>query len=145
MTHLALSLLQHVDLNGPAGGTLFLSIGAISLFGIFLPVSVWVENRRKEREAYYRAETLRRVTEASGEGAKATLELLREEERIKAKTTREGLKIGGLICVGVGVALMIFLRALLASKAAAGPVYLSGLIPGLIGVAMLVYVYFMAE
>jgi hypothetical protein len=37
---------------------------------------------------------------------------------------------------------MIFLHALLGGGG--GSVYLSGLIPGLIGVAMLVYVYFMA-
>lgn len=148
MTHLALALLDDVNLNGPGGAFLFLSVGAIALFGIFLPVATWLGSRRKERDAYYRAETIRRVTDASGDGAKATLELLREEERIKARRTREGLKIGGLICVGVGVALMIYLHALLGptgvDRGAAGPVYLSGLIPGLIGVAMLVYVYFMA-
>lgn len=148
LTHLVLALLGGVDLNGPAGNFLFLSVGAIALFGIFLPIATWVESRRKEREAYYRAETLRRMTEASGEGAKATLELLREEERIKVRKTREGLKIGGLICVGTGVALMFYLHALLGPNGvdhgAAGPVYLSGLIPTLIGVAMLVYVYFMA-
>lgn len=148
MTHLALALLDGVNLNGPAGAFLFLSVGAIALLGIFLPISSWLSTRRKEREAYYRAETIRRVTGASGDGAKATLELLREEERIKAKRTREGLKIGGMICIGVGVAMMIYLHALLGptgvDKGAAGPVYLSGLIPSLIGVAMLLYVYFMA-
>jgi len=60
------------------------------------------------------------------------------------------LKIGGLINVGIGVGLMIFLRALLGggggavTNGATGSVYLCGLIPGLIGVAMLVYVYLLA-
>ena len=53
----------------------FLSIGAVSLFAVFIPLVTFIENRRKEREAFYKAETLRRLTEASGEGAKAALEL----------------------------------------------------------------------
>jgi len=149
MTHLALALLAGVDLNGLAGQFLFLSVGAIALFGIFLPISVWTENRRKEREAYYKAETIRRVAESSADGAKAAMDLLHEEWRIKAAKTREGLKIGGVICVGVGLSLMVFLHGLLgpngADKGAAGPVYLCGLVPGLIGAAMLVYVFFMTK
>jgi hypothetical protein len=54
--------------------------------------------------------------------------------------TREGLKIAGLINLAVGVALIIFLRALVGQE----PVYLCGLIPGFIGVAMLVYALFLA-
>jgi hypothetical protein len=80
------------------------------------------------------------MAEASGEGAKAAVELLREEERIKASKTHEGLKIGGLVNLAVGVGLMIFLRALVGNE----PVYLVGLIPGLIGVALLAYALFMA-
>ena len=53
---------------------------------------------------------------------------------------REGMKIGGLINLAVGVALMIFLRALVGDE----PVYLCGLIPGLIGVALLTYALFLA-
>ena len=118
----------------------FLAIGAVSLFAIFLPVTTWLESRRKEREAFYKAETMRRLAESSGEGAKAAIELLREQSRIERNKKREGLKIGGVINIGVGVALMIFLRALVGGE----PVFLCGLIPGLIGVAMLVYVLFLA-
>jgi hypothetical protein len=114
-------------------------VGSVMVF-TFLSISVWVNGQRKEREAYYRAETFRRMAEASGEGAKAAVELLREEERIKAGKTREGLKIGGLVNLAVGVGLMIFLRALIGDE----PVYLVGLIPGLIGVALLVYALFLA-
>ena len=143
MTHLALRLLEGLNLNGQAGVFMFLSVGAISLFGIFLPVAIVMETRRKEREAYYKADIMRRVTESSGEGSKAVLELMREESRQKQIKTIEALKIAGLINVGVGIALVIFLRSLLGS-AAASP-YLCGLIPGFIGVAMLVYVYAMAR
>ncbi len=106
----------------------------------FTGVVHWVDTQRKEREAYYKAETLRRVTEAPGEGAKAALELMREDERLKQSKTREGMKIAGLINIGVGIGLLIFLHALLGGDG----VYLCGLIPGSIGVAMLVYVYFLA-
>jgi hypothetical protein len=123
------------------GMWLFLSVGAIVLFGIFIPTITWIDSRRKEREAFYKAETFRRVAESSGEGAKAAIQLLHEEELIKQVKIREGLKIGGLINLGVGIALIIFLRALLP---AGTPVYLCGLIPGFIGAAMIVYVYFMA-
>lgn len=147
MAHLALTLLNGNFPPGP-GLWLFLSIGAVSLFVVFIPTVHYFDTRRKEREAFYKAETLRRITESSSEGAKAALELLREEGRREQINTREGLKIGGLICIGVGIALVIFLRVLLGPggvpNSGAGSAYLCGLIPGLVGVAMLLYVYFLA-
>jgi hypothetical protein len=110
----------------------------VSLF-TFLVFAVWFGTRQKEREAYYKSETLRRITEASGDGAKAAIDLLREEERLKRIKAREGIKIGGVINVGVGIGLLIFLGALVSVKVA-----LCGLIPGLIGVAMLIYAYYLA-
>jgi hypothetical protein len=124
----------------------------IPIIGVFIPIvaivstftmiifGIWFGSRKKEREAYYKAETLRRITESSGEGAKAAIDLLREEEHLKRIKAREGLKIGGLVNLAVGIALIIFLRMLVHDE----PVYLCGLIPGLIGVALLVYVFFMA-
>ncbi|MGA2833110.1 MAG: hypothetical protein ABSE55_08565 [Terracidiphilus sp.] len=110
----------------------------VSMF-TFLVFAVWFGTRQKEREAYYKSETLRRITESSGEGAKAAIDLLREEERLKRIKAREGIKIGGVINVGVGIGLLIFLGALVSVKVA-----LCGLIPGLIGVAMLIYAYYLA-
>jgi hypothetical protein len=105
-------------------------------------ISVWVDGRKKEREAFYKSETLRRITETSGEGAKVAMDLLREESRMERIKKREGLKIGGLICLAVGLGTVIFLHAM--TKTDPGAPYLVGLIPGLIGVALLVYVFFMA-
>jgi hypothetical protein len=51
------------------------------------------------------------------------------------------MKIAGIINVCVGIGLVIFLRALIGGA----PVYLCGLLPGFIGVGMLVYVYVLAE
>jgi hypothetical protein len=50
--------------------------GIVGVFS-FLTVSVWVKGRKEEREAFYKSETLRRITEGSGEGAKAAIELMR--------------------------------------------------------------------
>lgn len=127
---------------------IFLSIGAISLFGIFLPVAAWVSTRQKEREAYYKAETMRRIAESSGDGARAAIEMLQEESRLKQLgrrdallKQREGLKIGGLVTVGVGIGLGAFLWSVGGGE---GSPWLVGLIPFMVGVALLVYVFFMA-
>jgi len=140
MTHLAMMMFNNNLPPGP-GLWLFLSIGAVSLFVVFIPTVHYLDTRRKEREAFYKAESLRRVTESSGEGAKAALEMMRDESRRERIAKREGLKIGGLICIGVGLALIIFLRVLVHDSDSP---YLCGLIPGFVGVAMLIYVYFMA-
>lgn len=155
MTHLVLQFLfDSEDFMMANGFWIFLAVGAIALFGIFLPIATSMEHRRKEREAFYKAEVLRRIAEAPGEGGQAAVNLLREQERIKRIKSREGLKIGGLINVAVGIGLMIFLRALLGGGGSIsagpvhaggpGPVYLCGLIPLLIGGAMLIYIFFMA-
>ena len=140
MTHLALFLFEEPEVLMSYGMWAFLSIGAVSLFVVFIPLTSWIDARRKEREAFYKAETIRRLTEATGEGAKAAIELLREDDRLQRVRRLEGMKIGGLITLAVGVALSIFVGLI----GAPGFFYVAGLVPGLIGVAMLVYVYFLA-
>jgi hypothetical protein len=139
MTHLIISLFPSGDNMGGIGLWAFLAVGAVALFGIFLPVTTWLDTRRKESEAFHKSETIRRIAEAPPEGAKATTELLREQDRLSRIKAREGLKIGGIINIGVGLALIIFLRALTGPQVA-----LCGLIPGFIGVGMLIYVYVLA-
>ena len=133
MTNLAMMMAD--EMPGGFGLWMFLSIGAVALFVVFIPVTTWIDSQRKEREAFYKSETVRRLTESSGDGAKAAIELLREQERLGQMKKREGMKIGGVINLAVGIALMIFLHALISGE----PVYLCGLIPGLIGVALLAY------
>ena len=139
MTHLALSFVESDNIFGSFGLWAFLSVGAVALFGIFLPVNIWLESRRKEREAFYKAETLRRVSEASGDAGKASIEFLREQNRLTQMKTIEGLKIGGLIMTAIGIGVVVLLWVL------AGPtISVCGLIPLLMGLAMLAYVYFLA-
>ena len=130
-----------------AGGLfLFLSVLMVSVFS-FVSIAVWSESRRKEREAYYKAESLRRVAEMPGEGAKYVIEVMKEDERIRQAhqfsneiKKLEGMKIGGLVNIGVGVALFCLIYFTSSQKGAA----FVGLFPGLIGVALLVYVMFLA-
>jgi Na+-transporting methylmalonyl-CoA/oxaloacetate decarboxylase gamma subunit len=128
---------------GAGGLFLFLSVAVICVF-TFISIAVWTEARRKEREAYYKAETVRRMTEMQGEGARAVIEMMREEERIwKQKAAanevrkREGLKIGGLINLLIGVALYLFMRSI------GGP-EMVGAFPFAVGLALTVYAYVLA-
>jgi hypothetical protein len=144
MTNLAMHFLggPETAIFGNFGMWAFLSVGAVSLFVVFIPLVSWIDARRKEREAFYKADTIRRLTESSGEGAKAAMDLLRENDRLERMKTLEGLKIGGVITLAVGVGLSIFLWVM-GGDGHNSP-YMVGLIPGLIGVAMLVYVFFLA-
>jgi hypothetical protein len=141
MTHLMTLLYGAPDLSN-FGMWLFLSIGAVSLFVVFIPLVTWMDTRRKEREAFYKAETFRRLAESTSDGAKAAIDLMREEGRQARIKTLEGMKIGGVINIGVGIGLTIFLRFLIGGGQ--GSPYLCGLIPGFIGVGMLAYVFFLA-
>jgi hypothetical protein len=123
----------------PVAATLIPVVGSIALFS-FLGVASWSEARRKEREAYYTGEALKKIAESSGDGAKSAVEYLREQNRNIAVRRMEGLKLGGLITAAVGIGVMALLRGLAHEE----PVYLVGVIPLLIGVALLVYVFLLA-
>ena len=109
----------------------FLSAASVALFS-FAAVASWSNARRRERESYYKNEMLKKIAEAQGAGADATLALLREENRLAATRRQASLRIGGLVTASIGIALMIFLRALIHPE----PVFLCGLIPLLPGVAL---------
>ena len=113
---------------------LFLSVGALGMW-TFIAVATWSENRRREREAYYRSETLKKFSEMPGE---AGLAMLREYERNTVRLRRERIKLGGLASLAAGIGLMAFLHSI------AYEVYLVGSIPLLVGVAFLVYSYLLA-
>ena len=124
----------------PVAGMLIPIVGSIALFS-FLAVASWSDARRKERESYYKNETLKKIAESSGDGARAAIELLHAEERTALQKRREGIKLGGLVTFATGIALMIFLRGVAQDDPGA---YLVGVIPALVGAALLLYAYVLA-
>jgi hypothetical protein len=117
---------------------LFLSVGAVALFS-FIAVASWADARRKEREAYYKSEVLKKIAETQGASSSAALDYLREEERIAIRRQREGLKLGGLITTAVGIGLMVFFGAVV-DRNEKGVMFI-GAIPLLIGIALMAYAY----
>jgi ferric-dicitrate binding protein FerR (iron transport regulator) len=90
---------------------------------------------RKEREAYYRAEAVKKLAESQGTGTDAMLQYLREEERKADRRKRAGLRLAGLITFGVGIGVTVFLYVMDPVEG----VYLAGLIPTLVGLALLTF------
>ena len=121
------------------GGLLVPIIGSVALFS-FLAVASWSDARRREREAYYNADALKKIAEGSGEAAKSALDYLREQNAGGLRRRIEGLKLGGLITAAVGIGLMAMLRGLEHDE----PAYLVGLIPLLVGLALTIYAFALA-
>jgi hypothetical protein len=124
----------------------FLSVVMLCVFS-FVSIAVWVDGRRKEREAYYKAESLRRIAEMPTESAAQMIAMMREEELYRRQQEQmregknlEGMKLGGLVNIAVGISLGVMIYFTSHKPAAA----LVGLIPGLIGVALLVHAYLFA-
>lgn len=89
---------------------------------------------------FYKGEMLKRIVDSKGADADAVVAVMREDERYAARRVREGLKVGGLVSAGAGLGLLVFLRAIIPDK----PVYMAGLIPVLVGGAMLAYAFVFA-
>ena len=119
---------------------IFLSVGSVSLFS-FLAVSSWADSRRREREAFYKSEALKKVVETHGEGSNVVLDYIREQARISHNRRREGLKLGGMVTAAVGVGLMIFFRGIAREQA----IYLLGAIPLLVGIVFMIYAYLLSQ
>ncbi len=110
---------------------LFLGAGAIALFS-FLAVTAWSDNRRREREAYYESEIIKKVSEMPAE---TVVGLLRERDQQTRRRHLENTRMGALAAAAAGIGLLVFLRGVVQEV----PVYLVGLIPLLIGVAQFAY------
>ena len=78
-------------------------VGTIGLF-VFLAVATWSRAQRREREAFHRAEVLRKLAELPPEAAAPVLAVLREDDARALRRRREGLVLAGLIWLVVGVA-----------------------------------------
>ena len=104
----------------------------------FVAVIVWLVSRVKEREDYYRNETVKKISESGT--STAVIEYLRESDRIALQRLRGGIRLGGLVTAVIGIGLMVFLRAIGHENSGT---YLVGLIPLLVGVTLFGYAQFM--
>ena len=115
-------------------------IGIVAVFG-WLAVHEWTESRRKEREAFYRSETLRRYSESNQPDMLARFlaeeKATRHEMRVQQ---RESLRLGGLVAMVAGIGLGVMLAGIAPQQ----KFYLVGLVPFLVGLAILIYVNLLA-
>lgn len=107
-------------------------------FFCWLTVIGWAIQRRKEREAYYRHETERRLVDKAEATAEEVVRLRNEEERARWLRRREGLKLGGLITGALGVGIVVSLRFIDTDRLAVSPI---GWIPLVVGAVVLLYAY----
>lgn len=114
-----------------------LFLTAIFVIFTFIGVAVWSENRRREREAYYRSETLRKAIEKGGEACASVIEMMREEELRQARRRIDGLRLGGLVTIAAGAGFMVFLYFLGLGEF----IWLAGLVALLIGLVLAIYGY----
>jgi len=119
-----------------------------AFIGVLIPIAgiamvvliVWIEQQRKGKQAFHHSELLRKIAESQGGAADKVLEMIRQEQFEAKIRRREGLKLGGLITAAAGLGVIAVLAILTPDK----PVWIVGVIPFLIGAALVVYVVFMA-
>ena len=124
------------------GGDTFAAIVVVAIIWVaffsWLTVVGWATERRKEREAYYRHETEKRLVDKGAVTAEQLIELRNQEERVRWLRRREGLKLGGLITTAAGIAIVVGLRFVDTGARSVSPV---GWIPLGIGLVLLLYVF----
>lgn len=121
-------------MNHAVFGLIFIPVLGVVFF-TFIVALVWVEARRRERQAFYFSETVKKLADAGGSSA---TDFLREYERGKSRRLRDGLTIAGLVGSLAAIGLMVFLHSIKGP-----PVYLVGLIPLLACVGLLVSARFL--
>jgi len=120
-----------------------------AVFGTLIPIAgiawlalvIWLGVRQKEKEDFHRSEVLKKIAETPGDAAQKVLELMRQQDYQAQVRRREGMKLGGLITLAAGLGLGIFLFFIERDE----PVWVVGLIPVLIGAALLGYAVFMSQ
>lgn len=124
-------------MNHAIFGLIFVPVLA-AVFFTFVVALVWLAARRKERQAFYFSETVKKLSDSGGSSA---ADFLREYERTKSRRIREGMTIAGLVGSLAAVGLMIFLHAISQGP----PIYLVALIPLLACVGLLISARFLVS
>jgi hypothetical protein len=118
------------------------------VIGAFVPITgiiwlgfvIWAGTKRREREAFYRNELLKKVIDSPGGSTQSVMEMVRQQEHEAQIRRREGLKLGGLILIAAGIGLTVLLAMLERDE----PAWTVGVLPTLIGIAIFAYIRFMA-
>jgi hypothetical protein len=123
-------------MNKEVAQFLFLAAGAVALFA-FLSAASWAGAQASYRKQRDRYALLKALAEHPSDNAARVLEMLRADEeqgrRRREVEERRGHVMGGLVCVAVGIGLMIMLN----SVADKDGTWTVGLIPLLVGLAVL--------
>jgi hypothetical protein len=121
------------------------AVAAIIAVFTFTAVAVWSENRRRERESFYRHELFQKMLDQPGGSVQAVQEMMqkfsKDEETRRRRKEVEGMKVGGLVTTAAGIGLLIFLYFLVPGRS----VFMVGLIPLLVGFALMTYSFGIAR
>jgi len=112
-------------------------VGSVALF-TFLAVASWAEQRRKERESYYRYEFRKQLVDAGKMDASDVRDLMQYEQETTLYRARQSSLVGGFVLLGVGGGLLLGLQWIDEG------VWMVGYIPFFIGVALTIYAVFVA-
>jgi hypothetical protein len=107
-------------------------VGAVALFS-FLSIASWADARRREREAFFRHELLKKVAESPS--GQQVVDLLRQEEADRIERKRQAIQLAGWVAVGAGLGIAVLLSQLVR---VAG-LWSVGAIPLLIGAALVLH------
>ena len=111
--------------------------GSVALF-TFLAVASWAEQRRKERESYYRYEFRKQLVDAGKMDASDVRDLMQYEQETTLYRARQSSLVGGFVLLGVGGGLLFGLQWIDEG------VWMVGYIPLFIGLALTIYAVFVA-
>ncbi len=89
--------------------SMLIPIVAIVATFTFVGVLVWAKYRRSERESYYRHELVKQMAEKAADEDRL-LAFLREKHDIRQANRRQGLLLGGLITMAIGIGFLIGFR-----------------------------------
>ncbi len=81
-------------------------VSIASTFG-FLSVFWWALQRRREREAYYRYESLRRLMERSDVTSDTIGTMMRDADELENRRRRDGLLLAAFTFAGVGAGILV--------------------------------------
>ena len=108
--------------------------GAMLGLFAFLAVSAWVSSQRDQRELKYRYELYQRMVDHPGPAADEVRTLLERDTARRQAAEIADKRVGGFVVLAVGIGLGTALYFIAPGK----PVYLVALVPGLVGVALLI-------